>query len=801
MKTRFTLPFLLLTATIAAQAPQAPLANRDYGDLLQKSLRFFDAQACGPEVDSYSTLDWRGNCHLDDGSTVINEGATYDLTGGWHDAGDHVKFNYPLAHAVYNLAMLYVDHRDRIDATATRSPLLKHLRHVANYMIKCHPEPDKYVIQVATGSRDHKRPGAWQVPEENDYTRRVYFADTGQPNTNLACANAAAFAALSMAFRGVDNPFSDDLLQHARDLFDFGVADKRSYGANTELPALELDLYGENNDYWDEIMIGAAFLYRATNEQRYRDEFDAASVYAGLGNWAPGWGNHEYESTYQMAKATGSSSYRDRVRDYLNNILNGSYGSVSPGGMWYVGNWDSGFHLPSSLGAATIAYRYAELVGSSASNYAALRRFAFSQVNYALGDNPRNRSFVVDYGNNPPRITHHRAASDGNQDAAQDPHIITGALVMGPLGNDTYLDTRSEIKCTEPALGNNGVLALIATLMAEETNTTVTPPTGGGGGTVVVRARGNCGGETFQLRVNNKVVLTRTVTTSYTDYTYSGYSTGTVSVHFTNDQNAGCDYNLYVDYIDVCGQRIQSEAGRVVQTANWTNGDKQVLFTNGNNNYGNPGCATAGGKVVVRAKSSQGTERMRLRVDGKIVKTWEDVATAPANYTYEGYTGGNLQVVFDDDGGSGPTDRNLAVNYIIVCGTTIQSDAPGVTRSACGTDNDRGFAWLYCPGNFDFGNPGCGTAASTLVPPPAHLRRLDDTASFTVYPNPAHHQLTIVATDHYQFTLYNSGGQLVVQRQLSGTAQVDVSHLPPGVYTASLQTPTQQARKLRVIIQ
>ena len=203
----------------------------------------------------------------------------------------------------------------------------------------------------------------------------------------------------------------------------------------------------------------------------------------------------------------------------------------------------------------------------------------------------------------------------------------------------------------------------------------------------------------------------------------------------------------------------------------------------------------------MRAKSSQGTERMRLRVDGQIVKTWEDVATAPANYTYEGYTGGNLQVVFDDDGGSGPTDRNLAVNYIIVCGTTIQSDAPGVTRSACGTDNDRGFAWLYCPGNFDFGNPGCGTAASTLVPPPAHLRRLDDTASFTVYPNPAHHQLTIVATDHYQFTLYNSGGQLVVQRQLSGTAQVDVSHLPPGVYTASLQTPTQQARKLRVIIQ
>ena len=62
---------------------------------------------------------------------------------------------------------------------------------------------------------------------------------------------------------------------------------------------------------------------------------------------------------------------------------------------------------------------------------------------------------------------------------------------------------------------------------------------------------------------------------------------------FANDGNNGCDRNLYVDYIEVCGTRIQSESGSVKQNTNWTNGDKQILFTNGDNDYGNLGCPVA----------------------------------------------------------------------------------------------------------------------------------------------------------------------------------------------------------------
>ena len=114
----------------------------------------------------------------------------------------------------------------------------------------------------------------------------------------------------------------------------------------------------------------------------------------------------------------------------------------------------------------------------------------------------------------------------------------------------------------------------------------------GGSGEVVIRARGNCGSETMILEVGGSNVKTWTnVGTSYTNYRHSGYSGGTIKVKFTNNASSPCDRNLYVDYIDVCGSRIQSESAGVVQTTSWSNGDKQVLFTNGDNNYGNPGCS------------------------------------------------------------------------------------------------------------------------------------------------------------------------------------------------------------------
>ena len=826
-KTLISLCAFLLGNLAFGQAPQAPLADRNYADLLSKSLRFFDAQACGPNVSTYSSFDWRGACHVNDGNTVIGESATYNLTGGWHDAGDHVKFNYPMSFAVYSLASLYVDYRAQIDATGNREALLKHLRFVGDYMIKCHPEPNKYVIQIATGERDHRQP--WQVPETNTYQRRVYFADLGQPNTNLACSNAAAFASLSMAFRGVDNNYSAKLLQHARDLYNFGYRNQRSYNANTELPSYEFNLYKDNNDFQDEIMIGAAWLYRATGEQRYRNELDAAYAAKGnyLGGWAPGWGDYHYDAVFQMARATGEAKYRNAVGRYVTGVLNGSEGRVSPGGMWYVRASADGFHLPGTLNLANLVYQYADLVGSSDPNYQRMRAFTFSQINYTLGDNPRNSSYVVDFGNNFPRITHHRSASAGNGNAPQDPRILTGALVMGPLGNDQYLNTRSEIKCTEPALGNNASLALAATLMVKETGGTAPPPSTGN---VTVRARGTTGSEQIEIRYKDqRAGAIITLSTSFQEYSVPvANPNGNFKVAFLNDNGSR---DVEVDWLTVGTTRRQAET-RSINTAVWQNNscggsNSSLMNCNGYIDFGTLSAlgsnAPIGQTIWLRSLSAERYLTANLDQAGSpltaswatSVQDWErfEVVSAQQGRVALRSVANSQYVAVENS----RADKLLRANRAavggweqyewvsnsdgtvslraLVNGRYVRVTASGAVRATSAEITaEAKFSW----GTSSTARTGAMADKERVVPGGAWQE------PFRVYPNPAAEHLTVEAEgqEAYQIMIYDLSGRKVLERDaLQGSSALDVSDLRPGVYLLKLRDSEQHELRQRILIE
>ena len=68
--------------------------------------RFFTYQRCGCEVPGF-----HAPCHLDDGITI--DGTHYDLSGGWHDAGDYNT--YQNAPYVYGLARAYGIQRKAFD--------------------------------------------------------------------------------------------------------------------------------------------------------------------------------------------------------------------------------------------------------------------------------------------------------------------------------------------------------------------------------------------------------------------------------------------------------------------------------------------------------------------------------------------------------------------------------------------------------------------------------------------------------------------------------------------------------------
>ncbi|KAA8526542.1 hypothetical protein F0562_008255 [Nyssa sinensis] len=105
-----------------------------------------------------------------------------------------------------------------------------------------------------------------------------------------------------------------------------------------------------------------------------------------------------------------------------------------------------------------------------------LLSFAKTQVDYILGSNPMNMSYLVGYGPNFPTRVHHRAASivsyrenkgfigctqgydNWYSRVEPNPNVIFGALVGGPDCQDSFGDERGNYMQTEACTYNTAPL-------------------------------------------------------------------------------------------------------------------------------------------------------------------------------------------------------------------------------------------------------------------------------------------------------------------------------------------------------
>ena len=78
----------------------------NYGEALQKSILFYDLQRTGDLPNDFRS-DWRGNSCLNDGAD-----AGLDLSGGFLDAGDNVKFNLPMSYTCTMLSWSVIEDYD-----------------------------------------------------------------------------------------------------------------------------------------------------------------------------------------------------------------------------------------------------------------------------------------------------------------------------------------------------------------------------------------------------------------------------------------------------------------------------------------------------------------------------------------------------------------------------------------------------------------------------------------------------------------------------------------------------------------
>jgi hypothetical protein len=137
-----------------------------------------------------------------------------NLTGGYYDAGDNVKFGFPMAFSVTLLSWSAIEYRDEVAAAGQLRYLRSAIQWGADFLLRAHTSPTTLYTQVGDGNADHQ---CWERPEDMDTPRTLYKITRSSPGSEAAGEAAAALAAAYLVFRDDrDKTFATQLLAASR---------------------------------------------------------------------------------------------------------------------------------------------------------------------------------------------------------------------------------------------------------------------------------------------------------------------------------------------------------------------------------------------------------------------------------------------------------------------------------------------------------------------------------------------------------------------------------------------------------
>ncbi|XP_057439254.1 endoglucanase 17-like [Lotus japonicus] len=489
----FSLLFLLLSVTaslphshsFSAQHHQPHFATHNYRDALTKSIIFFEGQRSG-KLPSNQRMSWRRDSGLSDGSTMH-----VDLVGGYYDAGDNIKFGFPMAFTTTMLSWSVLEFGGMMKGELPNAR--EAIRWATDYLLKATAYPDTIYVQVGDAKKDH---ACWERPEDMDTPRNAYKIDRNNPGSDVAGETAAALAAASLAFRRTDPAYSKILVRRAIRVFQF--ADKYRGSYSNGLKPIVCPFYCSYSGYQDELLWGAAWLHKATKNPKYLNYIKVNGQILGAAEFDNtfGWDNKHVgarillSKDFLVKKMQTLHDYKGHADNFICSVIPGvSSSSYTPGGLLFKMS-DTNMQYVTSTSFLLVTYaKYltkAHTVvhcGGTTITPKMLRSIAKKQVDYLLGDNPLKMSYMVGYGPRFPQRIHHRGSSlpsigvhPGKIQCSEgfsvmnsqspNPNVLVGAVVGGPDQHDMFPDERSDYEQSEPATYINaplvGALAYLA---------------------------------------------------------------------------------------------------------------------------------------------------------------------------------------------------------------------------------------------------------------------------------------------------------------------------------------------------
>ncbi|RKP25141.1 beta-1,4-endoglucanase 1 [Syncephalis pseudoplumigaleata] len=452
-----------------------PNSTDKYARHLGLAILFYESQRSGKLPVSQRIL-WRKPAHLSDGWQIGR-----NLSGGYYDAGDFIKFGLPAAYTASLLGWAAVDYAAGLRSANEWSNNLAAIRWATDYFIACHVKPNEFVVQVGDPKVDHQY---WGSPEDMppSMARPVYVASPKYPGSEPAAETAAAMAAASIAFAASDPRYSATLVRHAEQLYRLarqhvglyqkGIARQARHGMQGVK-----DCY-ESSGYDDELAWAALWLYRATKKPGYLRESEAHFARAlrksgDLSGSFLSWDDKAPAVAMLLARHTGKRRYLQLAQRYTQWAER--VAPRTPGGLiWVKGGSEWGSTSVAMSTAFLCAYYddYRPFV-MHLSRSPSLEKFVKQQIDYVIGENPARRSYIVGADRSSPQRAHHAAAQGvpkgegwrNYTSMTPNRHVLYGALVGGPDRHDMFIDRRDDYRHNEPALDYNAPLVLLLARM------------------------------------------------------------------------------------------------------------------------------------------------------------------------------------------------------------------------------------------------------------------------------------------------------------------------------------------------
>lgn len=387
------------------------LQTKLYDDLKNASLKMIKAQRCGFQLDENEFFELaHPMCHQQD--AVLYESLFYDyrihldVKGGWHDAGDYGRYSQTINKVLNDLILSYfLGDQDE--------SLINEIKWGVDFLLKMQDESGGIYLKAVS----------------ERFAPMIYPDDDHSPifvlnrSTNVSANAVMIFNLASIIFQD-DVNYSELLKKAALKAYDY--MSNHQYNEIKNPKHFNAGYYKEDYDF-DERYNAYASMYLIYQDDSYLTKIEDII-------------NHHFDAltsgfNYDNSDAYGSfillflnhNHYLFKtIKDlFLSDVLE-IYENAKQN-PYLISNlnlvWGSNYRYLDDAKKFYLAYL---LVGNED-----LKTLSLNSIDYVLGKNPLNQSYITGYGYNYPLNIHHRITISNPK--AQ----IKGALVGGP---NAYLE-------------------------------------------------------------------------------------------------------------------------------------------------------------------------------------------------------------------------------------------------------------------------------------------------------------------------------------------------------------------------